>query len=375
MKKHFNILSISDIHLGNKRTPTEHIINNLNKYVSNDKVLANIDLFIIGGDLFDSLLVYDSDEASLIDLWIVELLILCLKHNVILRVLRGTPSHDRHQNRRFNVIYEALKYKDKLDMKYIDTLSIDYIKQLDINILFIPDEWNSSNEETLLEAKELIKAKGLSKVDYAVIHGTFEHQLPADIKTIPRHNNKEYLDLVKHLIFIGHIHQHSIYDGRILSNGSFDRLGHGDEDPKGYIKVRVSDEHHHIDFIENKNAKLYKTIDVYDDDLEVGIKKISNFLKDVPNGSNIRIRTNKNNSICTNLSVFKTKWPTYIWELSTINEKEESILLIEDKPEYIPLIINEFNISRLILERIDKYGLDQETYTLCEQNLLEVINL
>ena len=55
MKKHFNILSISDIHLGNKRTPTEHIIKNLNKYVSNKNVLSNIDLCIIGGDLFDSL--------------------------------------------------------------------------------------------------------------------------------------------------------------------------------------------------------------------------------------------------------------------------------------------------------------------------------
>ena len=82
-----NILSLSDIHLGHKRTHTEYIVNNLNKYISNDETLSNIDLLFLVGDVFDTQLNLSSPDVSIIDYWVAKLLRLCNKHKVCVRVL------------------------------------------------------------------------------------------------------------------------------------------------------------------------------------------------------------------------------------------------------------------------------------------------
>ena len=94
---------------------------------------------------------------------------------------------------------------------------------------------------------------GLTKVDYAVMHGQFDYQLPKHITGMPRHDSQKYLDIVKHYIFIGHIHTHSVYD-RIIAQGSFDRLTHGQEEPKGYV-VSIVDDEEKISSLRNTYAR------------------------------------------------------------------------------------------------------------------------
>ena len=76
------------------------------------------------------------------------------------------------------------------------------------------------------------------------------------------------------LIFIGHVHKSSQY-GRIIAQGSFDRLSHGEEDPKGHMRAtRKTDGTHDIVFIENKKAKKYITISCLYLPIEDAISKI-----------------------------------------------------------------------------------------------------
>ena len=53
----------SDIHLGHKNTPTEHIIRSFKTHILNDKN-KDIDVLFIAGDLFDHLLYLNTKEAQ-----------------------------------------------------------------------------------------------------------------------------------------------------------------------------------------------------------------------------------------------------------------------------------------------------------------------
>ena len=123
----FRFLSVGDIHLGHHQTSTESIIRNLDYYLTNEVVLKDVDLLIITGDLFDRLLHNADDNVTLIQRWITRLLYKCSYLNVAIRVLEGTPSHDRGQSRFFA---EQQKNADiQVDLHYATTLSIEYIER------------------------------------------------------------------------------------------------------------------------------------------------------------------------------------------------------------------------------------------------------
>lgn len=373
-KKAFNILAVSDIHLGHSRTSTESIIANLDEQITNDKVLCNINFLCIVGDLFDSQLTLSLPEVSMIDRWIAKLLRMCQKYDIILRVLEGTPSHDRGQSERFTTINEIHEKNSgtATDLQYVKTLSIEHNDKLGIDILYVPDEWNATAEETLIEVKELMTCKMLDSVDYAFMHGNFHYQLPSHIKGIPRHDEEEYQRLVKHKIYIGHIHKHTVLN-KIIAQGSFDRLSHGEEEPKGFIITNVEkDGTHNVTFIENVNAKKYITVDCFDTDIDNAIKRIDRRVNKLPIGSNVRVRTKKDNAMLTSLGMLKSRWPQLTWTTVVNAEQKESIMLVDDVPDYIPVIINKTNISDLIRNRLIRNGVQSDLIDLCNNNLNDV---
>jgi len=136
--------------------------------------------------------------------------------DICLRVLEGTPSHDRRQSRQFKIVKALLGIE--MDLKYVDTLSIEHNEKFDCTFLYLPDEWRGCNEQTKEEVKRLLVQHNLESVDFAFMHGSFPHQLP-NIKHIPVHDPEFYLSIVNKYIFIGHIHVMSQYE-RILAQGS-----------------------------------------------------------------------------------------------------------------------------------------------------------
>lgn len=324
-----NILLLSDIHLGHRNTSTEHITIALTSLIQDDTMFSDLDMVVIAGDLFDRLLQLSSPDVTIIYGWLHYLLRLCKKHDVLLRVLEGTPSHDNKQPK---LVIDINREADiGCDVKYMDTLSIEYIDRFGINVLYIPDEWLPDCSATLAEVHKLLAKHDLDKVDFAIMHGQFDYQLPSHLLSrVPHHDSKAYLDIVKYLIFIGHVHQMSSYD-RIFAAGSFDRLRHGEEEDKGMMYFTVYDNGmFDAKFIVNKQAQKYITLDITELDTDQALNHIREVINTLPIDSHIRLRVDSTFVDSKSINNVITHHIDYNW--SVITEKS-----VKSKMETLPV--------------------------------------
>lgn len=364
--------STSDLHLGHSKNRAARIIRALRKYILENPESTELDILLLVGDVFDQLLDLNSPDLDDIDFFISDLLHFCAKHDIVLRVLEGTPSHDWMQSERFMTLANILDLKN-LDIQYITNVHVEYMERFNIHILYVPDEIQPTTEKTLSLVKSTMAAKGLTQVDYAVMHGQFEHQLPQHIKNIPRHNAHEYLALVKHLIFIGHIHTHSVYD-RIIAQGSFDRLTHNQEEPKGYVKAFIENDKHQIFFIENEDARIYKTINCKYEQLEASLEYIRETVLPLPADSCVRISAESKHPIFANMDELVRMYPTIVWsklikdEKETYSENEEGSA---DELEYNPTTISRDNLMDLMKPRLERNFIDAAMLLICENMIKE----
>lgn len=352
----FKYISVGDIHLGHRLTPTEEIIENLETVITTQR-LKEIDMLIITGDLYDRQLNNGDPDTNAINRWITNLLMRCSLYNVMVRLVKGTPSHDREQLNFF--VEQTVNAKIDVDLKYVEELDIVYESKLDAHFLYIPDKWRSSTEVTLLEVKKLMESKKLKQVDFAIMHGAFSYQLPSIVKE-PTHDEDEYLKLVKYHILVGHVHIMTIND-RIFAAGSFDRICHNDEIPKGlFFNTVKEDGSYTSEFIENKNAKQFITLDVH----EMGTKELFQFIKTkletIKPYSYIRLRCKPNDVATGDINTFITTFPKYHWDI-TFEKVKKNKTAISD-------IVEEINLDELIPIDVDSI------VGLTEQVLKEQIN-
>ena len=368
VKYPIRIASISDIHLGHKRNKTENIIANLNKYLSNGAFMSTIDLLFIAGDVFDELLDLSNPDIAKIDLWIARLLLWATRNDVQICVLEGTPSHDRGQSNRFVTINTLMAHSGHkgADLLYVDTLSIVYLERFNLNVLFVPDEWGPSAEDTLDQVRALMRDKGLTQVDLGIMHGLFPHQLDIDIPHLSRHDNVAYTALVKYFISIGHIHTFSQFDN-IIAQGSFDRLSHNEEEAKGFIRAEINEDGTYVvTFIENKTAATFKTITCNHDSVTENLLWIDQQTKDLRTGSFCRIEAHYQNPIHSNMSVIKERWPCFTWsEIKRGKEKKESKIAIDHKNIYVPIVLDRVNLPNQLLDRIHKLAIPHSVKDQC----------
>lgn len=360
-------LTISDIHLGHKRNKTKDIIKNLDTYFDDYSVnsqFSKVDIIFIAGDLFDRLLMFSDKDVDLIYMWLFRLMRFCLRFNIKLRLLEGTPSHDWKQSSNALSLCSLLP---NLDFKYVDTLSIEYIADFDCHVLYIPDEWNASTDVTLQQVKVLLKEANLSQVDIGVFHGSFGYQLPAAAVNAPRHSETEYLNIVRHYITIGHIHVFSVFE-RILAQGSFDRISHNEEEPKGGILFTISESKgNSFTFIENKNAKIFRTVLLKSKDLDKSLRQIAKEISSIPDDSFVRIKATKDHPLYVAFDELKIRFPMYNFTKANIEDEadEENIVrsavsLVKD---YSPITINKDNIVNLILLEVEqKHNLEPHRF-------------
>lgn len=305
-------LVTSDIHLGHKRTPTEHIIANFKKYIFNDEN-KDIDVLFINGDLFDRLLDLNSSEVHEIIVFFNILLDYCYKNNIYLRVLEGTPSHDWQQNHvlvKMNDIRE-----NKVNLKYFKVLDIEYIDRISKYVLYIPDEWINDHNELEKQIENKLKEHNIDKVDMAMLHGQFEYQIKGH-KNVFYFKENYFLSKVKSYIHIGHHHVYSKFD-RIIANGSFERLAFGEESPKGYVVVYNND----FKFIENLSSYVYKTFLI---EKEKELERVFKEIEKLPKNSYIRLQINEN--INYDYNAIKLRYSDYIIKIVKIHELVNSML-------------------------------------------------
>lgn len=369
----YRFASLSDVHLGHHNTPTSHILRNLRREFPDTEETGKLDTIYIVGDLFDRLLTAPDPDVGAIKLWLFSFLTMCARRDIQVRVLEGTKSHDWGQNKLVEQVKELANIQ--VDLKYIDTLSIEYNERYGIHVLYVPDDWRPDTDTTWMEVLQLLQAHGLEKVDYAFVHGSFDHQLPPLVKS-PKHLGDRYLSITKHYICVGHVHIHSVYGMRLLANGSFDRISHGEEEAKGHWRVAVGGEDgDEIVFVENKGAQLYKTIDCTGLTVEEALKKLE-VVKDFPEGSFVRVAAASGDPIMSSLDVLrKTYAHIKSWGSKETKEKDvQSKLLTDMRSEFTELHITEKNILDLLMARISAKTADDRLLSRCRKRLEEMLS-
>lgn len=355
-KGHFLYLNIGDIHLGHENVPTKDVVYGVKQYfIDNKKLFMKLNTIFIMGDYYHKMLSAGTEEYRLtIELGIF-ILKFCEKHNISLRFLDGTESHD---NKQFRVFIDISKEFD-VDFKYIDTLYIED-NHNGFSILYIPDDLNPYATDTMTDIKRIMFDNGYDKVDLIMMHGAFKYQLPYD-------NNKEafdqdeMLEFVRYAIHAGHIHTYSTYK-KIIVEGSFDRTKHNEEEDKGAVVTSIYGDTVDHKFIKNKYARPFVTLEITDlSKLQTMVKSTFNKYK---RGMHIRLKfktTEKvHNSLILELS---EQYPLVVFTRDIIKERtNDEIIPIE---EISVISITQDNIVELVLDEIKptdrgKYELEME---------------
>jgi DNA repair exonuclease SbcCD nuclease subunit len=367
---------LGDIHLGHRKNKAVDIINAIDVFFEQYTNGHDLDIIFLEGDVFDKLLDFPCDEVMESTIWIHRFLSFCERFKIKLRVLEGTPSHDWRQSSMFET--QLTINKLKVDFKYITTISVEQIPDMGISVLYVPDKAATSPEKIYEEVQHELNALGITQVDMAVMHGMFRYQVPPGIK-IPAHTESDYLSIVKHYVLIGHVHTHSVYQ-RILAAGSFDRLVHGEEEPKGLIMGTIHQDPSEDTycFIENKLAKKFVTINIKQKEIEQAIAYIEKKVHKLPLWSHIRLRGSKLNPAMMAFDEIVKMFPTlYMTKITTEEEaeKDESLQGSDDiEQKYNGISITRENIVSLLIDGVKRrYGDTEHSSERIEKEILSVL--
>jgi len=358
-------LVLSDIHLGHKNNKTINIVNNLKYFFKvNHKSFKTLDVIFVAGDIFDRLLSPNSEEYILAVEWITELAVYCKVHNIKLRILEGTPSHDWKQARVVESVLDRLELT--IDFKYIQTLMIERMDDLKTTILYVPDEYKHKSSETLVEVRQLLNKEKLEQVDIAIMHGQFNYQLPIMLES--SHDETSYLDIVKYFISIGHIHTSSVFQ-RIVAQGSFDRLTHGEEETKGAMLLTTGINPTY-EFIPNTRATIFKTVDIRSSFHH--LETIVNAIKGLPKGSFIRVLASKGDDVKNTLKELQSRYIDYTFKIMYDTKDDEVLeaITVNHSDKIDTFAITPVNIKELLLTEVTKHNLSSKLMNKIEEELV-----
>jgi hypothetical protein len=351
---------ISDIHLAHPRTNTYHIIGNLRKAFPDTEETGKLDVLFFAGDVFDRLMSLPQDEVDAIQEWIAEVLRICAKRNIIVRVLEGTPSHDWRQSKQFVNVNNTLG--TPANLKYVDTLSIEVIEELGgLSVLYVPDEWNADASVTQQQVMELLTIHGMDKVDIGCMHGSFDYQLP--IESAKNHDSEFYMSIVRHYVGIGHVHIRTERGGKILAQGSFDRLSHGEEAAKGHYRACISKAGNYHWFVENPGARLYKTLDCREMDTDQVFEILETY-ENEPNDSCFRLMIKRGTAVQHGLKDLRKRFPQFriTTQMDDLKLQEKVDLAHVEMPKVKPISITPTNIGHLVSDRLKRHFADDQSH-------------
>lgn len=364
---------ISDIHLGHHSTTTEEVLASLYDAFPDNAETATLDIIFIVGDLFDRLMNLADDKSIPIRYWMFRFLTMCKKHNIKVRVLEGTPSHDWRQSELMVTVNELCNIG--CDLVYHKVLDIEYFPDYGINVLYIPDEWRSEPDDTWKDVCDKLAQYGLDQVDYIAMHGAFHHQLPPMVHE-KCHDVQRYLNITRKYISIGHVHQMSVFE-RALAQGSLQRLSHGDESDKGHFRIidrRGACTDDVITHVVNTRAKIYHTIDMRNMEIEE-VWRTLNREPDYPIGSHMRIFVAIGDAGIGAMTSIMRKYPQYVWTL----KREKTVRTVREINEILahkfqPITITADNVVPLLLPRIAQRANTEAIRERCEALLLRSIS-
>lgn len=351
------VAQFNDVHLGHRRTLTIDTIAGFNRILKDEQEIASWDIVFFTGDLFDHLLFLTNSYLDEILFFLSRFLHLCRKHDVIVRFLEGTPAHDHKQTRLTRILADIIELVTQdqskpIDVKHVTDLSIEYIEKLGIHVMYVPDEWHLDPIDTYNEAVQLMNDRGLEQVDFCLLHGAFNYQIDETLNP-KSHPEELWCKLVRYYLFSGHVHFPSQYEN-ILVCGSFNRLAHGEEHPKGWLtcEIKASGEHE-ILFHENTLATIYKTIDVRGKSPDDVMEIVKQTCEHYPPRSHIRLFVLDRDAINDGLKALRQLYSYFHFTVKVdVKEKQQRTLKIVNT-KFEAITLDQDNIRRLLVERIN----------------------
>jgi len=328
------IFWLSDIHIGHSRTPAKITVDSIMKMVKDniDKI-SSCNILALTGDITDKLLSTRSKDYGELLRLMSFLTKLCLKYDMWLLSLYGTPLHEMEQmGNVFNFLslnYPELKYRE------YSGIGVDYIEELDLRIGYLSDI-KLTNEEVYAEFDKLF----IVKPDILLTHAFYTHHI--DLPLPDLRVSDKILDYVIGPVLNGHDHRYTEYKS-IITVGSTDRLAHNEEADKGCAIVSLGvNGVYLVERIINTNAVIYKTISINDH------VRILEFLDSVKDKELVWLRVNQ--------SIVKTvkfqlgdKYPNVMIE--AIKKKQRKSKIVESTETDV-LEITPKNVAKLLSERV-----------------------
>lgn len=320
------IAELSDVHVGNRRTPTSNTLALLEEAFPDNAKTGELDIIFIAGDFFDKALPLATTVVGEIHSWISKFIKMCAKWDISLRVLEGTPSHDRGQPILFDWL--AATADTGADVKYFSGLHIEHMPKYGIDVLYIQDELTSSCAVTQEMVTNALLEKGLSKVDYTIMHGMFSHRIPKGV-IADAHDVKFYQDITRKYVFCGHIHINARC-GNILEAGSSDRISFNEEEDKGHWRVYESAKGDTVKHVKHANAWTYKSIDVSGLDYSACVAKVAKVIKPLRDGSYIQLAGPRTDDGIKSVKLIEEEFPNINFKVKDTGIAAIKSVTIED---------------------------------------------
>lgn len=261
----FKTVVIADIHYG-KKDPKK-LDNELNdyffKYIENSD---DTDMVVISGDLFDRIIRFNEPSGKSVLEFMDRLFDLSENKNFLLRLIKGTKSHDFSQ-------LDVFK-KDEIErpnFKIINTLESEKISHngKEMNLLYIPEEYPHDKKEFY---KDYIYDVEDNTYDNIFGHGmldfvTFvpdEDDSENPVKSAPIMESEELMRINKGVTVYGHIHDFHDYKDKVFYTGSYSRYSFKDTEDKGFLVVNNDNEtgEAEVEMIINEDAPTYVTVNI-----------------------------------------------------------------------------------------------------------------
>lgn len=327
-----------DQHLFCRAIGVDRPLNALRRAFPDNDLTGELIMLVYGGDFFDHEVSNADPQLAKADEYMGWRLKSARKRNYAVRVLEGTKSHDRGQCKRWETINNLLD--QPADFKYIDKVCIEHHPILG-DILYVPDNWKPTTDETWEDICEVMREANLEKVDWVFIHGAFKHQLPPHLHgKVQLHDSDRFADITRKYVLVGHVHIKSQYRN-IISIGSIERISHNEEEPKGTLRIDVSPEGDDIIFQENFYARIAKTLDLSNLDTKEVYDKVMDFIQTLRDDQRddlaIRLKASRVDAAYLMLSKFITEFPDINWSFKDTDEKSNIhvVKLSKERPKEV----------------------------------------
>lgn len=310
------MIQTGDIHFCHKRTPTANLIKTMNYLFYENESLKDVDLVVLNGDVWDSLVEQPNVDALCARQWIRKFVNDCGLNDVELYVLEGTPDHDWKQSKEF------VAYDTPCSVHYIDQLSITHLERFNLDVLWVPDECRPTTEGVWQDACSLLAKSGLDQVDLAFVHGGFDFQYPGTFE-VKVHSSERYSSITRYGVFANHVHKAG-QCLKVFGPGSPDRLRQGEDEDKGYHRVvlDLNTQKCYVDWLPNPYAWEHVSLNVDGLSHEEVVHEARTRAKTLRGGSFICLKNGDPDVVKAALTPLRLEFPALQWELKNKKKKE-----------------------------------------------------